>query len=62
MSMWGVFHDQNWEIHVIPCSPDGRVLEPHERGMDCFCKPQLDHEAPLWVHRDRERGTRSPSA
>lgn len=59
MSHWGVFHDAEYEPHVIPCNDAGDMLPPHECDSACECEPILNTEGGrpfVWVHNDPQRG------
>lgn len=40
MSRWGVFKGDPNGVHVVPCSNEGIILEPHSLSKNCVCEPK----------------------
>lgn len=58
MSHWAVFRaNEGDEVHVLPVTAHGDVVNQHEVHTRCWCKPRRDDAEPqVVVHEDRERG------
>jgi hypothetical protein len=49
---WGTYYanDQS-EVHVIPCNPEGEPILPHFPSPSCVCDPSNSSDSPwVWTH------------